>query len=349
MVMWSQVQERCGAGSRVAAVVAVAVLGMTGCVMEAGDESESIDSAAQALCTGVKLSIDPTGILLPNSAALLTASNATCGAGEVAEYRFMYKIEGNPAPYAEFRGWSTEPTALFDNTERLSGKYTLQVRARKVGSTALQNSQATLGLRSGEVCTNVTLKVAPKAPQLPGKAISLTPQATCTGGTPEYKFSVRAPGTSTYVPLGPWTGSNMVWDTTGLELGSYTLRVDARRAGNTSASEAKRTASYTLADSCQGVTMKFLPASPQPAGTMVTVEAQASCAGGTTPQFRYNWRLKGTPTWSLLQNWSSEASAPWDTTDLDPTTYNIQVEVRSPGVTKAQASKVSDYTVTSPL
>ena len=343
-----RIRMRCDANSWVAGVLTVALLAFMGCGAEADGESESIDSVGQALCTGVKLSSAPTGTLPSNNAALLTASNVTCAAGEVAEYRFMYKQDGDPAPYAEFRGWSPEPTATFDNTDRPSGKYTLQVRARTIGSTATQNSQATVVLSSGEVCPSVTLSASPKSPELPGKAISLLPNATCTGGRAEYRYLVKAPGTASFTPLGTWTETNGVWDTSGLVVGKYSLRVYARHVGNISNFESRRSVSFTLADTCHGVTTQFFPASPAPSGTLVAVEADATCPGGFTPEFRYDYRLKGTSAWSLLQNWSSEASAPWDTTGLGASTYQVRVQTRAPGVTAAQASKISDFKLSAP-
>lgn len=348
MVMWLPMWIRCGAGSRVAGMLTVASLALTGCVVEADGDGEAVDSVAQALCTGVKLSIDATGTLPPNSSALLTASNATCAAGEVAEYRFMYKLEGDPAPYAEFRGWSTEPTATFDNTDRPYGNYTLQVRARNVGSTVGQNSQSTVVIGSGEICPSVTLKTAPPAPQLPGKQITLAANATCTGGTPEYQYLVKAPGSSGYAPIGTWMGSNGVWDTTGLALGKYTLRVYARRAGNVSTYESLRSMAFELADTCRVASLEFSPSSPAPSGTLVDVDAEASCAGESAAEFRFHYRLKGSTAWLLLQDWSGVASTPWDTTGLAEGTYQMRVQTRAPGVTNPQASKSAYFKVTAP-
>lgn len=349
MAMLMPMSRRWGVGSWVAGGVTVASLALTGCSGEAyGDgEGENIESVAQALCAKVKLAIAPAKTLPPNSSALLTASNATCAAGEVAEYRFMYKRDGDPTPYTEFRGWSTEPTATFDNAELPSGKYTLQVRARNVGSSSAQNSQATVVVNSGEVCSSVTLKAAPTSPVLPGKTITLSSQATCTAGSPEYQYSVKAPGGS-YAPLGTWTEGHAAWDTSGLALGKYTLRVYARRAGNISSYESERTLSFTLADTCQAVTMDFSPAGAQPSGTMVVVDAHANCPGGSTPEFRFHYGLKTGPEWLLLQDWSSDAAALWDTTGLVEGTYQVRVQTRAPGVTTTQASKVSDFKLTAP-
>jgi hypothetical protein len=201
-------------------------------------------------------------------------------------------------------------------------------------------------LNSGEVCPSVELYTAPQAPQLPGKTITLLPDATCTEGTAEYQYFVKAPGASGYTPLGSWTESNADWDTTGLAVGTYSLLVYARRAGNVSAYESKRSLSYALADACHGVSMTFSPAGPQPSGTMVAVDARATCPGGATPEFRYHYRLEGTTAWLLLQDWSSEASAPWDTTGLLAGTHSVRVQTRAPGVTSAQASKSSTFKLT---
>jgi len=348
MFVCSSARRQCGASSWFAGVLTVGLLGLTGCSGEADFDGESIGSVEQANCTGVKLAVAPKGTLPPNESALLTASNATCADGEVAEYRFMYKRDGDPAPYAPFREWDLEPTATFDNTALPSGKYTLQVRARKVGSTVAQNSSASVVLNTGEVCSDVTLSASPKSPELPGKTISLTPHATCTAGSAEYQYSVKAPGGS-FVPLGDgWTEGNAAWDTAGLAVGKYTLRVYARRVGNVSNYESQRSLSFTLADTCKAPGMTFSPSSPQAAGTLVEIDARANCAGGSTPEFRFDYRLKSTMPWVTLQDWSSNDIASWDTTGLVAGGYIVKVQTRAPGVTSAQATKSVDFVVSEP-
>src|SRR5688572_2152211 len=73
-----------------------------------GEPAEGVASTAEALCTGVKLTSSVPSPLASGSATLVHATGATCDPGQTPEYRFMYRREGGPTTYTEFRGWSLD-------------------------------------------------------------------------------------------------------------------------------------------------------------------------------------------------------------------------------------------------
>jgi hypothetical protein len=319
-----------------------------GCGATADDGSEPVDTVSEALCTGVKLT-NATATPLPSgSSASLTAINTSCALGETAEFRFLHRRQG-ASVYTVFREWSPDPTASFDNTGLGSGKYTLLVRARHVGSGASQESASSLMILSGNVCTAVSLTPSPLGPKPPGTAITLTPTPTCTEGAAEYLYQVKPPG-STYADLTSWISTDTIWSTGGLAPGIYSIRVYARGAGNpTTPYESSKTISYTLADSCKPASLSTLPASPATVGTAVTINGGAPCLAGATPELRFSYRLKGTLTYTVLQNYSTDADFIWNTAGLAPGVYQLKVDSRAPGLTGAQSSKVVNYTLTAPI
>jgi hypothetical protein len=306
---------------------------------------ENLGEITDELCAGVTLTATSLAPMPSNTSIGLTAGGVACGAGETPEYRFSYKIDGGPTAYTEFRGWSTDPQATFDNTVLPSGKYTIAVDARNIGSKRARDSMKSVMLFSGNVCPTVTLATSPATPSLPGAQVLLTGSATCTEGAAQYRFAIRPPGATSYSELRGWGTHSMTWDTTGLAQGSYALQVFSRGNGNASTLEGMRSVSYMLADKCASVTASTVQPSPQPAGTPVTILGNATCTGGSTAELQYRYRLKGTSPWLMIEPWAPAAAAVWDTTALAPGLYQIYVEARAPGVNARQGSRSFYYTL----
>jgi hypothetical protein len=315
------------------------------------EDEENVDAVVGAVCKSVKLVNLTPGILPSGSSASLSATNTVCDPGQTAEFRFLYRRDGDPAGYIEFRAWGPSPLASFNNTLLPSGKYTLLVRARFVGSAKQYESVSSVMLSSGNVCPAVTLAAAPPSPQLPGPDVALTSSATCTEGGAEYEFSYRdfdAPTYSPYIVLRTWGGPTFSWDTGPFAVGEYTLLVRARGAGNASMMESMKTLKYTIADKCATVTESLAPPSPVASGTLVTISGNATCVNGAVPELRYRYRLRYTYAWTEIQTWSTATSAPWNTTGIPAGDYQVRVEARAPGTTTLQGSKILLYTLTAP-
>src|SRR5262245_54078199 len=115
-------------------MAAFAVLGaqaLTGCGGAPFEEDEGtgagedIGEAVDAICKGVILTNVTGSPVASNTPTSFKASGATCAPGEIPQYRFMYRRQGGPSGYTEFRPWGSDPNAVFDNTGKPSGIYTI--------------------------------------------------------------------------------------------------------------------------------------------------------------------------------------------------------------------------------
>ena len=107
----------------------------------------------------------------------------------------------------------------------------------------------------GSVCDQVLVN-APPGPYAVGSQVALSANATCTGGTPAYRFSysVNDPNAAdVLIEFRAWdTSPSATWNTTGLSSGSYNLSAWARNAANTSTYEATGHAIVNLDDANPG-------------------------------------------------------------------------------------------------
>jgi len=152
----------------------------------------------------------------------------------------------------------------------------------------------------GSVCSTTTgLFTSPTAPSPVGTHVQLTASATCTGGTPEFRYAYYAPGGSGWVYINNTFSSSAVdWNTTGLPTGNYSLLVFTRAAGNSSSYESYRYGSYSLGSAstvCTSAGISASPTSPQPAGTTVTLTGTSS--GCSSPEYAFWYRLYGNAVW----------------------------------------------------
>ena len=323
------------------AVFSISTL-LGGCAI--GDGSgEDIDSVSLAACLGVRMGApSPAAPSAPGTVVNLTATNTTCGSGETAEYRFAYQQEGSGSGYVEIQGWSASSTAAWNTTGLPSGKYSLTVYARAAGTTNFQSMAYGVYLLT-DVCTSTTFNASPAPPQTVGTPVTLSAVGTCTGAaTPEYRFFYRAPGSSTFTPIQAYGSSPVVWNTTGLPQGIYTMLVYVRAVGNTSVWEGYRYGSYELGDGgCASVTLSSAPPSPQTPGTNVTLTGAATCASGT-PEYRFYYQEQGNPTWNLIQDWDGN-TAIWNTTGIPLGTHTLRVDARKAGNSAAESTDYQQY------
>ena len=78
---------------------------------------------------------------------------------------------------------------------------------------------------------------------------------------------------------------------------------------------------------CTGVTLTPAPASPQPAGTQVTLTATSTCPSAS-PMYQFWARWAGTSTWVSLQAYGTSNTYVWNSTGASPGTENFGVWVK---------------------
>jgi hypothetical protein len=81
---------------------------------------------------------------------------------------------------------------------------------------------------------------------------------------------------------------------------------------------------------CSSVSLTQDPPGPHPAGTVLTL--QADSVGCDPVKYRFRYREKGAPGWTVLQSFSGDDTAEFDTTGLTPGRYVLRVDARTPGI-----------------
>jgi len=144
--------------------------------------------------------------------------------------------------------------------------------------------------------------------------------------TPEYKFLILAPGSSTWVVKTGYSSSDgFTWNTAGAKLGTWQLGVWVREVGSTSKYQAWGISTITLlVDKCAATNVNASPATPAAAGVSVTISATAvPCL---SPIFEFWEMAPGTSTWILVQAYGTFlATFAWDTTGLPRGGYRFAV------------------------
>jgi len=151
--------------------------------------------------------------------------------------------------------------------------------------------------------------------------VSLT--ASSTGcANPRYAFWVQYPDQSWHF-VQNFPSANLVWATTGLGAGTYTVHVWVNTQGN--GYDAVGSGTVTLTG-CTGAMLTPSTLS-QAAGT--TFNFTASSSGCTTPRYAF-WVQYPDSSWHFVQGFGG-AAFNWNTQGLKPGTYGIHVWVNQSG------------------
>jgi spore germination protein YaaH len=275
----------------------------------------SLTSCTTAALTTDKASPQPTGTQI--------ALNGTAHCDGVPQFRFMIQSAGGAWTVVQDFGASSTFTWMAAGPP---GTYNLELDAKSAAAPASTMASATTSYVVAG-CSAVTLASNPASPQVPGPTVVLTGSATCPGAA-QYRFWIHKPDGTVGVVQDYSPTATYSWNTTGLALGTYGLRVDARDANGNATYEAVATAYYVLADpACTAPTVTIDPAAPQSTGpNTVTFTATTTVC----PQPLYElWMLPpGSSTWLLVQGYSSSSSLRWNTAGAPAGAYQLSVWVR---------------------
>jgi hypothetical protein len=295
-------------------VIAATVLSAA-CAVEGG---ELVGSSSAALCTPSTFSAAPGS---PAPAGALVELNATggCDAGETPEYLFLYRGAGAQTPIG---GWGA-PSASWDTTGLPSGRYSLVVQSRAVGTTTIATRK--LYYLLGAVCPTATLSITPGANEF-----GLAATASCVGGaTPEFRFLSQPQTGGPATEIRSWGSSpNATFSTLGLAPGTYALRVDVRGTGNFSGYDVSESKSVLIGEGCDELTLGTSPSSPQDLGTLVGINAVAECDGSAVPEYRFFLREPGAASSEELRGWGPGTFG-WDTSGLASGRWLIDARARA--------------------
>jgi len=300
-------------------------------------------------CTGVTMGASPASPQTPGPTVTFTAAASGC---PQPSYEFWLQPPGGA--WQILQAYGTSPTASWSTAGQPAGTYLLDVWARDASSAAAWDAHIspnpTYTLQSAPPCTSVTMGASPASPQFPGPLVTFTASAAgCS--SPSYEFWIQPPGGAWQVLQAYSSTSSATWNTSGQPSGTYLLDVWARQSGSSAAWEAhiSPNPTYTLqAQPCTGVTMTASPASPQLAGPSVTFSATATGCSAPTYEF---WIQPPGGAWQVLQAYSAQATATWNTSGQPSGTYQLDVWVKQSGSSAAWEAHISPnptYTIQAP-
>lgn len=195
---------------------------------------------------------------------------------------------------------------------------------------ALRSVKANVKTLVATPCTSADIAGSSRGWSDPGDGATTLTASSSACTTPEYKFLLLAPGTTTWVAVTGYTTSPTYdWVTTTAKQGVWQIAVWVRAVGSTVKYQAYAIGSETLLRPlCLTAHLTASPASPQVAGTAVTLTtAVTNCTG---PEFEF-WELApGSTTWVVAQPWTGGGvgggqTYNWDTTALAPGAYRFSV------------------------
>lgn len=211
------------------------------------------------------------------------------------------------------------------------------------GLAACGESTETSGAEQ-QVVSPCTVTIAAPPTAVYGNAITMTPTASCPSGAPDVRW-YRKIGTAAFVlakdyrPAGPES-----FETTGTAIGTHQFYALVRTQGSAETAVKSNTISVSVADtvpSCTGVVMTAPTRTTiGRAGFALPVAASVTCPSGTTGEYRIDYRLSTTPTFTSLPDYTSGAST-W--TPPAAGSYYVRASARSVGA--HVASQVSSVPV----
>jgi PKD repeat protein len=301
------------------------------------------------LCTSVTASSAPPSPRAPGTAVTITALASGC---PNPLYQFWMLTPGS-STWTVAQAYSNLATFNWTTTGLASGIYHFSVWARDTSSAG--TSCNSLGCNdafvpgfaytlSSTACTSVTATPAPSpaSPQTLGTTITITGSASGCGSTSLYQFWILNPGSSTWTIARAYSSTaSFSWSSQPFA-GTYHFSIWARDTNSTGTSCNSLGCSdafvpgfaYTLTSAsstpCTSVTATPAPspASPQAAGTAITISGSA--AGCTNPRYQF-WVLAPGGTWTIGQAYSNSATFNWVTTGKAAGAYYISIWARDAG------------------
>jgi hypothetical protein len=254
---------------------------------------------------------------------------ATGGSGPL-EYRFWRFKLG--VGWTAVQGYGAANTYSWTPGPADAGTYSLQVWVRQVGSSASYEAWRgtdTFAVNAPPAARLTSFIQSPAAGVTAGTPITWS--ATATGGTAplQYKFWLNAGGAwivlRDYSPL-----STVTWTPTAP--GSYTAQVWVRSSGSSVGYEDWRSTGFITVGPSSTAFVADLSADVSfPAMVTRPMTWTARAGGGTAPlQYKF-WRYKESVGWSIVQEYSTNATYTWTPVAGEEGTYALQVWVRSSG------------------
>ncbi|MEW6429561.1 MAG: multicopper oxidase domain-containing protein, partial [Thermodesulfobacteriota bacterium] len=246
-----------------------------------------------------------------------TPANAQNTPGNPAnEIGFKIERSTDGVNFTEIGTAIANSTSYADTTGASGVTYVYRIRAYNAAGVSPYSNTA-----NGVAVLFATLSASPSSPRVAGTTVTLTGLVPGGTGNYEYRFWTQGPGTNNVLTeLQAYsTNSSINWNTSQADIGNTTFWVWVRSVGSNAQFDAQATLkNYRINPApATGVTLSPNPASPQLAGTTVTLAAQGS---GGTGNYEYRFWTQGPGTNNVLtelQAYSTNSSINWNTSQAD--------------------------------
>ena len=260
----------------------------------------------------LKLTSFKTSVASPQAVGkAITLSASATGSGTVRYHFYVYSGSTLKAQS------SLSTTKTYSWKPTVAGTYTLKVAATDATGKIVSTTKTYKIVNSLKI-TSFTTSVA--SPQYTGTAITLKAAATGSG-TVKYHFYVYL-GTTLKAQSSLSTTKTYSWKPT--VKGTYTIKVAATDSTGKIVTTSK---SYVIKQKT-GITIKSLTtskASPQQAGTAITLTASATTTTGTQLQYAFSVH-NGLMGWTNLKKYSTTNTVTWKPAASG--TYTVWVQVK---------------------
>ena len=274
-------------------------------------------------CSSAGIATMATSPSFPGPTVIFMGSSSGCWG--TPQYRFR-KLPPNGS-WTTVQDYSSNSNYSWNTSqEQVLGTYRFEIDVRSQGFVNALDASATITFDLAAGCTSTTMSAAPPTSSQVGTTVTITGAASGPNcASPQFRFWIKAPGGSWVIVLDYGSTNTYTWSTPATA-GTYNLSVHARASGSSLAYESFASIPYTLVPAnCTSVTVSAAPASPQLAGTAVTITASAS--GCPNPRYEF-WIQAPGGSWTIVQSYSSNATFNWNTTGKAPGTYHYSVWVR---------------------
>jgi hypothetical protein len=283
-------------------------------------------------CTSPSATAAPASPQGSGTTITITATSSTC---PHPLYQFWIKAPGGS--WAIVQTYSTTTTFSWNTIGLVAGAYYWSVWVKDSGSPSSYDVfvPGTLYTLTTVACASPAATATPASPQGSGTTITITATST-TCPHPMYQFWTKATGGSWTIAKAYSTSATFSWNTTGLPAGTYYWSVWVRDSGSAGICNSMGCydqfvsgTPYVLSTTaCTSPSATVAPASPQPAGTTITITAtSATC---THPMYQF-WIKAPGGSWTIMQAYSTMTTFSWNTTGLPAGTYDWSVWVKDSG------------------
>ena len=274
-------------------------------------------------CGAANMTVTPGS---PQPAGTIVQVTGSAGGCPSPQYEFWTLAPGSTSTWQVVRGYSSNATFNWNTTGLAAGAYKISIWVKDATSHASYDAfvPGTAYTLNTPSCSSINASASPASPQLAGTAVTI---AASTSGcpNPRYQFWIRAPGGGWTIAQAFSSDSTFTWNT-GPPAGTYYWSVWVRDAGSSAAYDNywPGTAYMLNSTNCTSANASASPASPQSAGTTVTITASAS--GCPNPRYEF-WIQPPGGSWAIAKAYSSTASFTWNSTP-PAGTYRYSVWVR---------------------